>query len=30
MLGLFVHDFHDRFDAAIAEMTDWLLDGRFK
>ncbi len=30
MSGLFVHDFEDRFPAAIAEMTDWVLAGRLK
>lgn len=30
MRGLFVHDFALRFDAAIAEMASWVLEGRLK
>jgi NADPH-dependent curcumin reductase CurA len=30
MKGLFVHDFADRFDEAIAELADWTVEGRIK
>lgn len=30
MKGLFVHDFADRFDAAIAELADWAVEGRVR
>lgn len=30
MRGLFVHDFEDRFDAALAELTDWMLAGNLR
>jgi NADPH-dependent curcumin reductase CurA len=30
MEGLFVHDFHEEFDAAIAELQAWALDGRLR
>ena len=30
MKGLFVHDFEDRFEAAIAELADWMVEGRLR